>query len=172
MTPTDLIALAVEELERAVAWYTAFARPDRAAQLREAIELVKRVPEIVAERDALRAHLLEIHALGCAHSHEAVDIGLLDPHLDNLTACCVDGIRELLEDHKKVRPRTLGVDGPPKDYPVLVFFGGKLEWSFVHECHLREEYAGKWLREEGELEPMNSDDKYVYLRPLLELDHG
>ena len=63
MTSTDLIAFAAATLELDAIQAEAGRHSERAVQLREAIELVKRVPEMMAESERLRLQVADLQDL-------------------------------------------------------------------------------------------------------------
>ena len=124
--PADLIALAIEALtecaENADSWSIgSVGEPSEyAAKLREAIELIKRGPGIMARMEA-------------------------------------------------VSPRTLGVDGPPTEWPVIVLWREPLQCQTV--TGLFEQAGKRWWQLEHEADVAYDDDRYVSLAALMELGH-
>jgi len=155
MTPTDLIALAVASLEydaecEAQQSHSGSHREDhaaRAAQLREAIELVKRVPEIVAENERLKADfvvfcssvvfVLCLNEMHMAHFEDKIPV---------CYATTAEALQQLIEEERVPYYQDGTWEGGGHPWGKEFRKGGPLEWyNQPSGTHIAEAYLGQVL---------------------------
>jgi hypothetical protein len=103
--------------------------------------------------------------------HGNTGVGSRDAELLDEALAAIRALDAVLSKLAAVRPRTLGIDGAPKEWPVVILETNRVFLSVATGMKLGGAFSRSWEYGKQCCVEAVDTDRYIPLRALLELDH-